>query len=98
MFIILKDCSKWYQSSIFRLDNATQDESQDARKADKPNNPEQAQVYDQIQQQLNDTRAYTNIRFHELKEVLDALVFRVDSILQNTQLSASETNPHKVPQ
>ncbi|KAJ6897741.1 hypothetical protein NC652_024532 [Populus alba x Populus x berolinensis] len=69
--------------------------SQDARKADEPN-PEHAQAYDQIQQ-LNDTRADTNIRFRELKEVLDALVFRVDSVLQNTQLIANETNPHKAP-
>nr|TKS06531.1 hypothetical protein D5086_0000121690 [Populus alba] len=67
--------------------------SQDARKADEPN-PEHAQAYDQIQQ-LNDTRADTNIRFRELKEVLNALVFRVDSVLQNTQLVANETNPHK---
>nr|TKS04084.1 hypothetical protein D5086_0000146390 [Populus alba] len=71
--------------------------SQDARKTDEHSNPEQAQTYDQIQQKLNDTRADTNIRFHKLKEVLDALVFRVDSVLQNTQLFTSETNPHQVP-
>ena len=68
--------------------------SQDARKTDEPSNPEHTQTYDQIQQQLNDTRADTNIRFRELKE---ALVFRVDSVLQNTQLSASEPNPNNVP-
>nr|TKS08307.1 hypothetical protein D5086_0000105520 [Populus alba] len=43
--------------------------SQDARKTDEPSNPELAQAYDQIQQQLNDTRADTNICFRELKEV-----------------------------
>jgi hypothetical protein len=62
--------------------------SQDARKGDEANNLEHTQAYDQIQQQLNDTRADTNISFRELKEVLDALVFRVDSVLQNTKLSA----------
>jgi hypothetical protein len=71
--------------------------SQDARKGDETNNPEHTQAYDQIQQQLNDTRADTNISFRELKEVLDALVFRVDSVSQNTQLATSETNPHQAP-
>jgi hypothetical protein len=34
----------------------------------------------------------------ELKEVIDALAFRVDLILQNTQLSVGESSLPKAPQ
>jgi len=87
LFFIIIDRFKWYQSSIFRLNNATRDEVPRCQKgglSHQSGASEHTQAYDQIQQQLNDTRVDTNIRFRELKEVLDALVFRVDSVLQNT--------------
>jgi hypothetical protein len=72
--------------------------SQDARRVDKTTNPEQPQAYDHIQQQLNDTRADANTRFRELKEAMDALVSRVDTALQKTQLSSGECSLPKAPQ
>ena len=66
--------------------------SQNAGKVDEAINQEHTQTYDQIQQQLNDTRADTNVWFRELKKAIDALVFRVDSALQKNQLSTGESN------
>ena len=72
--------------------------SQDARRVDETTNLEQPQAYDHIQQQLNDTRADANTRFRELKEAMDALVSRVDTTLQKTQLSSGECSLPKAPQ
>jgi hypothetical protein len=71
--------------------------SQDARRVDETTNPEQPRAYDHIQQQLNDTRADANTRFRELKEAMDALVSRVDTALQKTQLSSEECSLPKAP-
>ena len=91
-------CSKWYQSYIFRLKMPPKTRSQDARRVDETTNLEQPQAYDHIQQQLNDTRADANTRFRELKEAMDALVSRVDTTLQKTQLSSGECSLPKAPQ
>jgi len=72
--------------------------SQDARRVDETTNLEQPQAYDHIQQQLNDTRADANTRFREFKEAMDALVSRVDTALQKTQLSSGECSLPKASQ
>jgi len=72
--------------------------SQDARRVNETTHPEQPQAYDHIQQQLNHTRVDANTRFRELKEAMDALVSRVDTTLQKTQLSSGECSLPKAPQ
>jgi hypothetical protein len=83
-------------SSYLKMPHETR--SQDVRKVDETTNPEHTRTYDQIQQQLNDTKADTNARFRELNEVIDALIFHVNSALQKTQLSTSESSLPKASQ
>ena len=65
---------------------------QQARKVNEVTNPKQTQASHQIQHQLNDTRANTNLCFRELKEAIDSLVFCVDLALQKTQLFIGESS------
>jgi len=81
----------------FQTQMPSETRSQDARRVDETTNPKHPQAYDQIQQQLNDTRVDANVRFRELKEVMDALISHVDTALQKTQLSSGESSLPKAP-
>ncbi|KAJ6977310.1 hypothetical protein NC653_029271 [Populus alba x Populus x berolinensis] len=71
---------------------------QETRKVIEVANPKQTQASDQIQHQLNDIRAHTNVCFRELKEAIDDLVFYIDLTLQKTQLFTGESSLPKTLQ